>query len=204
MEPREPTEEAATTRSRARLAGIAAAVVTAVALIALVVAQSGDGKAEGGDPIETQSGGTTSSTPGDTTSTSAANGTPTTTPGASGAGGATTTTLPPPPSLPSSPDDYQYQVTLSASCVHPGDQMTIVMHLEPEATGAILVLYSDHQSHEAKHHGVAGPDGRISYTFPVTPTLGKATVYTSAQRRSDNKGGGKSVTFDVVEATRSC
>lgn len=203
VEPLEPIEEAPAAAARsARLAGIALAVVVAVALLALILLQSGDDRADKGERQRTaQSGDVTSTVPGGGTPTTTANSTPTTPPGGPGAGAGSTTTT---PTIPASPDDYTYRVTLSAPCAHPGDSFTVVMYLQPDDVASMLVRYADNQSHDTTKAGVAGPDGRFEYTFTVGPTLGKATVVTSASRRTDGKSGTTSMTFDVTGPTTPC
>jgi hypothetical protein len=196
VEPLEPIEEAAATRSRVRMAGIAVAVVTAVALIALVVAQSGDGKAEDGDPIRSAQSGAQPGVPETTTSTIVVGTAPPTTTAAPGSAGASTTTT---PTVPPSPGDYPYKVTLSASCASPGQDLTVVLHLAPEALGSLVARYSDNQSHGTHHAGSAGSDGTLTHTFKVAPTLGQGTILTSA-RSSDGRSGTTSVPFKVAPA----
>lgn len=110
--------------------------------------------------------------------------------------------LPPPSTL---PDGYRFDVSVTPTCVHVGEEFTVALHLVYDAGYAFMVLYSDGQNHKHAKAGKAYENGgTVTYTWRAPPVVGQASVTAQAYEPKNNTKGTTVVSFRVVEVGATC
>lgn len=107
------------------------------------------------------------------------------------------------PGLGSRHNNGVVRVTLSATCVAPGDLLIVTLSAPPKAGLGMVIGYADNQPHGAMNTGESDSTGAYVWRVPVAPTVpdGQARVLvTSTGANWKGEGGTADAVFMVARS----